>query len=77
VLTDGYPNESPKIGTSPTFLMTALHQTTRYLGSRDDYTFEITYSTASLIDVSYTRLIAIIIPNSNSIDFVLRGQDCV
>jgi hypothetical protein len=39
-LTDGYPNESPKIGTSPTFLMTPLHQSgTKYLGSRDDYIF--------------------------------------
>jgi hypothetical protein len=58
--------------------MTPLHSSSpKYLGSRDDYIFEIIYSTASLVDISYTKLIAIIIPNSNSINFVLKGQDCV
>jgi hypothetical protein len=60
--------------------MTAVHQTgTQIAGARDDYTFEIIYSSTASVDISYMKRIAIIFPNSASegIDFVLVGQDCV
>lgn len=58
--------------------MTALYEPSpMYLGSRDDYHFSIVYSSTTLVDLSYTQLIAIIIPNSYSIDYSLVGQDCV
>jgi hypothetical protein len=60
--------------------MTPVHQTTTQIaGARDDYTFEIIYSSTASNDISYMRRIAIIFPNpaSESIDFVLVGQDCV
>lgn len=78
--TDLYPNAGPKVASGPTFTMTPVHQTgTQYAGARDDYTFEIVYSSTASNDISYMKKIAIIFPNpaSEGIDFVLVGQDCV
>ena len=75
VLTDGFPNESPKTSSNPTFSMTAIHQTsTKYRGARDDYKFEIVFSTTggSSVDIRYTKLIALIFPSSSS-DFSILG----
>lgn len=60
--------------------MTPVHQTTtQYAGARDDYTFEIIYSSSATNDISYMKKVAIIFPwsGSESIDYVLLGQDCV
>lgn len=58
--------------------MTPVHQTigTQYIGTRDDYTFDFVYSTdaANLVDISYVKLIALLIPTSPN--FVLLGGDC-
>ncbi len=80
IFTDLIPNAGPKVASVPTFTMTAIHQTpTQYAGSRDDYIFEIIYSSTASNDISYMKKVAIIFPNSGSegIDFVLVGQDCV
>jgi len=58
--------------------MTPVHETTtQYAGSRDDYIFEIVYSSTASNDISYMRKIALIFPTGENIDYVLVGQDCV
>ncbi len=60
--------------------MTAIHQTgTKYRGARDDYKFEIVFSTSggSSIDITYMKLIALIFPTTSQSDFSLIGEDCV
>lgn len=48
--------------------MTAVHQNApRYIGARDDYTFEIIYSSSINVDISYMKLIAIIFPDPDNI----------
>ena len=81
LITDAFPNAGPKSSpSSPSFTMTALYENSpRYLGSRDDYLFEIVYSTSS-VDISYMKLIAIIFPDPSYVEgnnFDLIGQDCV
>jgi hypothetical protein len=44
--------------------LTAIHQSPKYLGSRDDYTITFTYSASASVDISFTKLIAVIFPAS-------------
>lgn len=68
-ISDGFPNEDPKRSADPTFSMTAIHQSPKYTGSRDDYTFTFTFSSSATVDISFTKLIAVMFPAS--VDFVL------
>jgi hypothetical protein len=53
-----------------------LHQTTKYGGSRDDYTISFTYSSSATVDVSFTQQIAVIFPTS-TIDYTFPATDCL
>lgn len=57
--------------------MTALHNTgTMYKGSRDDYTFTFSFANTATVDISYTKLIALIMPHSSNANYQLLGEDC-
>ncbi len=70
---------NPKTTTTASFSMTPVHQTggTMYKGTRDDYTFQFAFSSTASVDISYTKLIAIIFPTSGTANFALLGKDCV
>jgi hypothetical protein len=66
IFNDLFPNAGPKQSGSPTFTMTpAHHTTTQIAGARDDYTFEIIYSSTASNDISYMKRIAIIFPSGS------------
>ena len=68
-ITDGYPNESPKLSPgNPSMTMTPHHRTSRLKGSRDDYTFTFTFSTVNNDDLSFVKKIALIFPTN--IDYI-------
>ncbi len=70
---------NPKTTATASFSMTPVHQTggTMYKGTRDDYTFQFAFSSTASVDISYTKLIAIIFPTSGTANFALLGKDCV
>lgn len=72
---DGFPNENPKRSGDPTFSLTAIHQNPKYTGSRDDYTITFTYSSTASIDISFTKLIAVVFPSG--VDYSFYQSDCV
>jgi hypothetical protein len=75
-ITDGFPNESPKVVSNPTFSLTPIHNTvTQYAGSRDDYTITFTYTNTATVDISFTQLIAVIFPTG--IDYDFPESDCL
>lgn len=71
----GYPNEAPKIPSSPSLTFAPVHESTIYAGVRDDYTITFTYTTSASVDISYTQLIAFIFPSG--IDFAYPESDCL
>lgn len=68
---------NPKTTTTATFTITPVHQTgTMYNGARDDYIIQFSFSSATTVDISYTKLIAVIFPDSSAANYVLLGKDC-
>ena len=74
-ITDGFPNESPKRSSNPTLSMTAIHQTTRYAGVRDDYIFTFAFDNSATEDIKFTKKIALMFPTN--IDYVFVESDCM
>ena len=72
---DGYPNESPKLSSNPSITITSLHQTTRYMGARDDYTFTFAFTTSATNDLSFVKKIALIFPTN--INYIFVETDCM
>lgn len=69
---------APKQTTTASFTFTPIHQAgTMYKGARDDYTIQFAFSSTSSVDISYMKLIAVILPASANADYVILGRDCV